>query len=85
VHLDKALRVWTGFELPHASLPFARRLMRVLRAVVQVPVLSVSHANPAFRSVRFRRSCNTSQWNGFFTAFPRRLSATASFSKVLCY
>ena len=41
VHLDKALGVPSEFEPSHSPLPFTRRLMRVLRPVVQVPVLSV--------------------------------------------
>ncbi len=44
VHFNEALRVPGGFEPPHASLPFTRRLMRVLRPVVQIPVLSVCDA-----------------------------------------
>ena len=44
VHLDKALRVPSGLELPHAPLPFARWLMRILGPVVQIPMLPVSHA-----------------------------------------
>ena len=41
MHLDEALRVAGGLESPHASLPFARRLMGVLGAVVQISVLPV--------------------------------------------
>jgi hypothetical protein len=44
VHLDEALRVPAGLESPHASLSFTRRLVRVLGAVVQISVLSVSNA-----------------------------------------
>ena len=54
VHLDKSLGVSRGFEPSHSPLPLTRRLMRVLRAVVQVPVLSMSdagHHNPFRRSV----------------------------------
>src|SRR5436305_8249253 len=43
VHLDKALGVAAGFEVSHPSLPLTRRLMRVLRSVIQIPVLSVSY------------------------------------------
>ena len=42
--LDKALGVPDGFEPAHSPLPLTRRLMRVLRPVVQVPVLPVSNA-----------------------------------------
>ena|SRR5688572_22385140 len=44
MHLDEALRLPPGFEPAHASLPFARRLMRVLGPVVQVSMLPVCHA-----------------------------------------
>ena len=44
VHLDETLRVSGGLEPPHAFLPLSRRLVRVLSAVVQVPVLPVSNA-----------------------------------------
>ena len=44
VHLDETLGVPSGFEPSHSSLPLTRRLMRVLRPVVQVPVLPVSDA-----------------------------------------
>lgn len=43
VRLDEALRVPAGFESPHAPLSFTRRLMRVLRPVVQITMLSMSH------------------------------------------
>src|SRR5689334_11936194 len=43
VHLEKALRVSSGFEASHALLPLARGLMRVLCPVVQVTVLAVSN------------------------------------------
>jgi len=41
VHFDKVLGVSRGFEPPHAPLPLTRQLMRVLRAVVQIPMLSM--------------------------------------------
>ena len=44
VHLDETLRMSGGLEPPHAFLPLSRRLVRVLSAVVQVPVLPVSNA-----------------------------------------
>ena len=44
VHLDKPLGVPSGFEPSHSSLPLSRRLMRVLRAVVQVPMLAMGNA-----------------------------------------
>ena len=44
VHLDKALDMPSGLKPSHASLPFARRLMGVLRSVIEVPVLSMSNA-----------------------------------------
>ena len=44
VHLDEALGMLSGLESPHPSLPFTRWLMRVLRTVVQVPVLPVGDA-----------------------------------------
>jgi hypothetical protein len=39
VNLDKPLSVSSGFEASHSSLPFTRRLVRVLSSVVQIPVL----------------------------------------------
>jgi hypothetical protein len=42
--LDKPLGVPGGFEPSHSLLPFSGRLMRVLRAVIQVPMLPVSNA-----------------------------------------
>jgi hypothetical protein len=44
VHLDKTLSMPGGFKPSHSSLPFTRRLMRVLRSVVQVSVLPVRDA-----------------------------------------
>ena len=44
VHLDKTLGVPSGFEPSHSPLPFTRRLMRVLRPVVQIPMLPMSNA-----------------------------------------
>src|SRR3954451_15899802 len=44
VNLDKALGVSRGLEPSHAPLPLTRRLMRVLRPVVQVPMLAVRDA-----------------------------------------
>jgi hypothetical protein len=43
VHLDKPLGMPSGLEPPHASLSLTRRLMRVLRAVVQVPMPSMKN------------------------------------------
>lgn len=42
VHFDKLLGVPRGFEPSHAPLPLTRWLVRVLRAVVQIPMLSMS-------------------------------------------
>jgi hypothetical protein len=52
VDLDEALGVSIGIEPSHSPLPFTRRLMRVLRPVVHVPMLSVSNAGHhySFRS-----------------------------------
>ena len=44
VNLDIALGVLAGFEPPHSPLALTCRLMRVLRAVVQMPVLPVRNA-----------------------------------------
>ena len=44
MHLDKPLSMPSGFEPSHSPLALTRRLMRVLSPVVQVPMLSVSHA-----------------------------------------
>ncbi len=44
VHLDKSLRVPAGFEPPHSPLSLTRRLMGILRPVVQVTMLSMSDA-----------------------------------------
>ncbi|MCU1292286.1 MAG: hypothetical protein JWP08_1136 [Bryobacterales bacterium] len=43
VHLNKALGVPGGFEASHSPLALTRRLVRVLRPVVQVSMLSMSH------------------------------------------
>jgi hypothetical protein len=47
MHFDKALGVSGAFESSHAPLPC--RLMRVLSPVIQVSVLSVSHARYTIR------------------------------------
>src|SRR4051812_34197938 len=44
VYLDKPLGVPSRLEPSHSLLPLARRLMRVLRAIVQVAMLPMSHA-----------------------------------------
>jgi hypothetical protein len=44
MHFDKPLGVPTGFEPTYSSLPLARRLMRILRSVVQVAMLSMRDA-----------------------------------------
>jgi hypothetical protein len=44
VNLDKPLSMPSGFESSHSSLPFACGLMRVLRSVVQIPVLPMRNA-----------------------------------------
>ena len=44
MHFDKPLGVPTGFEPTHSPLPLARRLMRILRPVVQVAMLSMGDA-----------------------------------------
>ena len=44
VNLDKPLGVPSGFEPSHSPLPLPRRLMRVLRPVVQIPMLPMSNA-----------------------------------------
>src|SRR4051794_38042211 len=44
VNLDKPLGMPTGLEPAHSPLAFSRRLVRVLRPVVQIPMLSVSNA-----------------------------------------
>src|SRR3954447_17884383 len=44
VNLDKALGLSSRFEPSHSPLPFSGRLMRVLRPVVQVPMLPMRNA-----------------------------------------
>ena len=54
VHLKESLGVLAGLEPAHPPLSFSCGLVRVLRSVVQVPVLSVSntrHHHPFCRSV----------------------------------
>jgi hypothetical protein len=43
VDFEKALRMLSRFEAFHPALSLSGRLMRVLRAVVQVSVLPMSH------------------------------------------
>src|ERR1700684_993844 len=43
VHLEKALSMSRGLEAPHPSFAFTRRLMRVLRPVIQIPMLPMSN------------------------------------------
>ena len=38
---EEALRVARGLEALHAPLPLARRLMRILRPIVQIAVLTM--------------------------------------------
>ena len=45
---EEALGVPGGLEALHAPLPLARRLMRVLGAVVQIPVLPMFHPRQEF-------------------------------------
>jgi hypothetical protein len=42
VHFDKTLGVLCRLEPSHSPLPLTRGLMRVLRAIIEVPVLSMS-------------------------------------------
>ena len=54
VNLEESLGVLAGLEPAHAPLPFSGRLVRVLGAVVEVPMLSMSntrHHNPFRRPV----------------------------------
>lgn len=44
VYPDESLGIQRGLEPSHSPLSLLRRLMRVLRTVVQVPMLSISHA-----------------------------------------
>jgi hypothetical protein len=44
VHLEKTLRMLGRLEALHPALPLPGRLMRVLRSVIEVPALPMSHS-----------------------------------------
>lgn len=57
VNFEKALRMPGGFEAPHPSLAFTRRLVRVLCPVIQIPMLpmcNTRHDDPFRGSVAYQ-------------------------------
>src|SRR5690349_3325725 len=65
VYFEETLRVSSGFEAPHALLPLARRLMRVLCPIVQVTVLTVTnirHDDPLCGGIAAQLVGNDHPW-----------------------
>ena len=84
MNLDKVLRVPRGLKPSHSPLPFSGRLVRVLSAVVEVPMLSMSntrHHNPFRRPVAAQLVSNNDA--RFAPRYPQQLAEESDGSKPI--